>query len=229
MKRILIIEDDAEIAGIERDYLELAGYETDITGDGAEGMRLALTGDYALILLDVMLPGVDGFEICRRIRGKVDVPIIIVSARRSDIDKIRGLGFGADVDVYVEKPFSPGVLVARVKSQIAQYERLKEPRRDDTIRIGDIALDPSRHVVTVRGREKCLPNKEFKLLEFLMINADHVFSREDLYTRIWGMDPIGNTATVPVHINRIREAVEEDPANPKHIVNIWGVGYKFKP
>lgn len=225
MKRILIIEDDAEIAGIERDYLELAGYETDITGDGAEGMRLALTGDYALILLDVMLPGVDGFEICRRIRGRVDVPIIIVSARRSDIDKIRGLGFGADV--YVEKPFSPGVLVARVKSQIAQYERLKEPRRDDTIRIGDIALDPSRHVVTVRGREKCLPNKEFKLLEFLMINADHVFSREDLYTRIWGMDPIGNT--VPVHINRIREAVEEDPANPKHIVNIWGVGYKFKP
>ncbi len=210
MKRILIIEDDAEIAGIERDYLELAGYETDITGDGAEGMRLALTGDYALILLDVMLPGVDGFEICRRIRGRVDVPIIIVSARRSDIDKIR-------------------VLVARVKSQIAQYERLKEPRRDDTIRIGDIALDPSRHVVTVRGREKCLPNKEFKLLEFLMINADHVFSREDLYTRIWGMDPIGNTATVPVHINRIREAVEEDPANPKHIVNIWGVGYKFKP
>lgn len=210
MKRILIIEDDAEIAGIERDYLELAGYETDITGDGAEGMRLALTGDYALILLDVMLPGVDGFEICRRIRGKVDVPIIIVSARCSDIDKIR-------------------VLVARVKSQIAQYERLKEPRRDDTIRIGDIALDPSRHVVTVRGREKCLPNKEFKLLEFLMINADHVFSREDLYTRIWGMDPIGNTATVPVHINRIREAVEEDPANPKHIVNIWGVGYKFKP
>lgn len=229
MKRILIIEDDAEIAGIERDYLELAGYETDITGDGAEGMRLALTGDYALILLDVMLPGVDGFEICRRIRGRVDVPIIIVSARRSDIDKIRGLGFGADVYVYVEKPFSPGVLVARVKSQIAQYERLKEPRRDDTIRIGDIALDPSRHVVTVRGREKCLPNKEFKLLEFLMINADHVFSREDLYTRIWGMDPIGNTATVPVHINRIREAVEEDPANPKHIVNIWGVGYKFKP
>lgn len=227
MKRILIIEDDAEIAGIERDYLELAGYETDITGDGAEGMRLALTGDYALILLDVMLPGVDGFEICRRIRGRVDVPIIIVSARRSDIDKIRGLGFGADV--YVEKPFSPGVLVARVKSQIAQYERLKEPRRDDTIRIGDIALDPSRHVVTVRGREKCLPNKEFKLLEFLMINADHVFSREDLYTRIWGMDPIGNTATVPVHINRICEAVEEDPANPKHIVNIWGVGYKFKP
>lgn len=210
MKRILIIEDDAEIAGIERDYLELAGYETDITGDGAEGMRLALTGDYALILLDVMLPGVDGFEICRRIRGRVDVPIIIVSARRSDIDKIR-------------------VLVARVKSQIAQYERLKEPRRDDTIRIGDIALDPSCHVVTVRGREKCLPNKEFKLLEFLMINADHVFSREDLYTRIWGMDPIGNTATVPVHINRIREAVEEDPANPKHIVNIWGVGYKFKP
>lgn len=227
MKRILIIEDDKEIAGIERDYLELSGYGTVIAEDGVEGMRLALTGGFDLILLDVMLPGMDGFEICRRIRGEIDIPIIMVTARRSDIDKIRGLGFGADG--YMEKPFSPGVLVARVKSQLAQYERLKGTKKDDTIRIADIVLDPSRHVVTVRGQEKRLPNKEFKLLEFLMINADHVFSREVLYTRIWGMDPIGNTATVPVHINRIREAVEEDPANPKHILNIWGVGYKFKP
>ncbi len=227
MKRILIIEDDKEIAGIERDYLQLSGYDTTIADDGVEGMRLALTGHFDLILLDVMLPGIDGFGICRRIRGAVDVPIIMVTARRSDIDKIRGLGFGADG--YMEKPFSPGVLVARVKSQLAQYERLKGTKKDDAIRIGDIALDPSRHVVTVRGEEKALPNKEFQLLEFLMINADHVFSRETLYMRIWGMEPIGNTATVPVHINRIREAIEEDPANPKHILNIWGVGYKFKP
>ncbi len=227
MKPILIIEDDPEIASIEQDYLELSGYQTTVTGDGAEGLRLALTGDYALIILDVMLPNVDGFEICRRIRSKIDIPILMVSARHSDIDKIRGLGFGADG--YVEKPFSPSVLVARVKSQLSQYQRLKGPKKDDTISIGDIVLDSSRHSVSVRGQEKALPNKEFKLLEFLMINADHVFTREDLYSRIWGMDPMGSTATVPVHINRIREAVEEDPANPRHIVNIWGVGYKFKP
>ena len=227
MKRILIVEDDNEIAGIERDYLELAGFGVTIAEEGIEGMRLALTGDFDLILLDVMLPGLDGFEICRRIRGKIDTPIMMVTARRSDIDKIRGLGFGADE--YIEKPFSPGVLVARVKSQFAQYERLKGGEREDSIHIGDVVLNPTTHVVMVRGEEKKLPNKEFKLLEFLMVNAGHVFSRETLYARIWGMDPLGNTATVPVHINRIREAIEEEPANPKHILNIWGVGYKFKP
>lgn len=229
MKKILIVEDDKEIAGIERDYLELAGFETAIAEEGTEGMRLALTGGFDLILLDVMLPGIDGFEICRRIRGLIDIPIMMVTARRSDIDKIRGLGFGADA--YVEKPFSPSVLVAKVKAQLAQYERLRgaEKEKDDAIRIGDIVLNPSTHIVTVRGEEKKFPNKEFKLLEFLMINADYVFSREDLYTRIWGMDSLGNTATVPVHINRLREEIEEDPANPKHILTIWGVGYKFKP
>lgn len=227
MKRILIIEDDKEIAGIEEDYLHLAGFSVDLADEGHEGMRLALTGDYDLILLDVMLPGMDGFEICRRIRGEIDTPIMMVTARRSDIDKIRGLGFGADE--YIEKPFSPSVLVARVKAQLAQYERLKGKKKDDSIIIGDIILNPSTHIVTVRGQEKLLPKKEFKLLEFLMIHADRVFSRESLYTRLWGMDPMGNTATVPVHINRIREAVEEDPAHPKHIVNVWGVGYKFKP
>lgn len=227
MKRILIVEDDQEIAGIEKDYLELSDFEVVISGDGPEGMRLALTGDFDLILLDVMLPGLSGFDICQRIRETIDTPIILVTARRSDSDKIRGFGFGADG--YIEKPFSPGVLVARVKAQLAQYDRLKGKKKDDAIRFGDIILDPGRHVVTVRGKEKCLPNKEFRLLEFLMVNADHVFSREALYTRIWGMDSLGNTATVPVHINRIREAVEEDPANPKHILNVWGVGYKFKP
>ena len=195
--------------------------------NGTRGLTEAMTGGYDLILLDVMLPGMDGFQICRKLRDKIDVPIMMVTAKRTDIDKIRGLGFGADD--YIEKPFSPGVLVAKVKSQLAQYERLKgKPHEKKCITIGDISLESDTHRVFVRGQEKVLPNKEFKLLEFLMLHADVVHSRETLYTRIWGMDSLGNTATVPVHINRLREAVEEDPADPKHILTIWGVGYKFK-
>lgn len=227
-KRILIVEDDDDIASIERDYLEMGGYEVKVEENGAAGLTEALTGEYDLILLDIMLPGMDGFQIVRKLRDKIDIPIMMVTARRSDIDKIRGLGFGADD--YIEKPFSPGVLVARVKSQLAQYERLKGTgERRKKISIGGITLEPDTHRIFVRGMEKVLPNKEFQLLEFLMVHADVVFSRESLYTRIWGMDSLGNTSTVPVHINRLREAVEEDPSNPKHILTIWGVGYKFKP
>lgn len=227
-KRILIVEDDDDIASIERDYLEVGGYEVKVEENGTAGLTEALTGEYDLILLDIMLPGMDGFQIVRKLRDKIDIPIMMVTARRSDIDKIRGLGFGADD--YIEKPFSPGVLVARVKSQLAQYERLKGTReRRKKISIGGITLEPDTHRIFVRGMEKVLPNKEFQLLEFLMVHADVVFSRESLYTRIWGMDSLGNTSTVPVHINRLREAVEEDPSNPKHILTIWGVGYKFKP
>lgn len=228
-ERILIIEDDEDIAHIEKDYLQLQHYEAVSVSDGAEGCRLALTEHFDLILLDLMLPGMDGFEICRRIRNHVDIPIVMVTARRSDLDKIKGLGFGADD--YIEKPFSPGVLVARVKARIDQYRRLKGTgeKGESTVSIGDVVLDPKTHRVTVRGREVILPNKEFQLLEFLMINADIVFSRDELYTRIWGMDSLGNTATVPVHINRLREEIEKDPANPRHLMTIWGVGYKFCP
>lgn len=227
-KRILIVEDDDDIASIERDYLEVSGYQVTVEENGTAGLTEALTGDYDLILLDVMLPGMDGFQIVRKLRDKVDIPIMMVTAKRTDIDKIRGLGFGADD--YIEKPFSPGVLVAKVKSQLAQYERLKgKPEDRKRITISDITLESDTHRIWVRGEEKVLPNKEFQLLEFLMVHADVVYSRETLYTRIWGMDSLGNTATVPVHINRLREAVEEDPANPKHILTIWGVGYKFKP
>lgn len=227
-KRILIVEDDDDIASIERDYLEVGGYEVKVEENGTAGLTEALTGEYDLILLDIMLPGMDGFQIVRKLRDKIDIPIMMVTARRSDIDKIRGLGFGADD--YIEKPFSPGVLVARVKSQLARYERLKGTgERRKKISIGGITLEPDTHRIFVRGEEKVLPNKEFQLLEFLMVHADVVFSRESLYTRIWGMDSLGNTSTVPVHINRLREAVEEDPSDPKHILTIWGVGYKFKP
>ena len=227
-KRILIVEDDDDIASIEKDYLEVSGYQVTVEENGTAGLTEALTGDYDLSLLDVMLPGMDGFQIVRKLRDKVDIPIMMVTAKRTDIDKIRGLGFGADD--YIEKPFSPGVLVAKVKSQLAQYERLKgKPEDRKRITISGITLESDTHRIWVRGEEKVLPNKEFQLLEFLMVHADVVYSRETLYTRIWGMDSLGNTATVPVHINRLREAVEEDPANPRHILTIWGVGYKFKP
>lgn len=227
-KRILIVEDDDDIASIEKDYLEVSGYEVHVEEDGARGLSEALTGIYDLFLLDVMLPNMDGFEICRKLRDKTDKPIMLVTAKREDIDKIRGLGYGADD--YIAKPFSPGVLVAKVKAQLAQYDRLKGTKRETKrITLGDIMLEPDTRRVWVDGKEKELPNKEFQLLEFLMEHPDVVFSRESLYTRIWGFDSLGNTSTVPVHINRLRETVEKDPANPRHIITIWGVGYKFKP
>jgi len=226
-KKILIIEDDADIAAIERDYLEISGYEVEICATGSDGMEKSLSGNFDLIILDIMLPEMDGFEVCKNIRDKVDIPIMMLTARKSDIDKIRGLGFGADD--YIEKPFSPSVLVARVKSQLAQYERLKGSADANKIMLGNIILESDTRRVFVNDKEIFLPNKEFQLLEFLMTNANIVFSREILYDRIWGMNSFGNTSTVAVHINRLREAVELDPAKPKHLVTVWGVGYKFKP
>jgi len=226
-KKILIIEDDADIAAIEKDYLEVSGYDVEISDNGSDGMRAALNGNFDLIILDIMLPGMNGFDVCKNIRGKIDIPIMMLTARKSDIDKIKGLGFGADD--YIEKPFSPSVFVARVKSRLAQYERLKGTADANKIILGNITLESDTHRVFVDEKEIVLPNKEFQLLEFLMTNANIVFSRETLYDRIWGMNSFGNTATVPVHINRLRDAVELDPAKPKHLITVWGVGYKFKP
>lgn len=228
-KKILIIEDDADIAAIERDYLEISGYEVEISATGPDGVEKALSGDFNLIILDIMLPEMDGFEVCKSIRDKIDIPIMMLTARKSDIDKIKGLGFGADD--YIEKPFSPSVLVARVKSQLAQYDRLKGSDKISTNKImfGNIILESDTRRVFVNDKEVVLPNKEFQLLEFLMTNANIVFSRETLYDRIWGMNSLGNTSTVAVHINRLREAVEQDSTKPKHLITVWGVGYKFKP
>ncbi len=226
-KKILIIEDDSDIAAIEKDYLEISGYEVEISATGSDGMKKALSGNFDLIILDIMLPEIDGFEVCKNIRDKIDIPIMMLTARKSDIDKIKGLGLGADD--YIEKPFSPSVLVARVKSQLAQYERLKGTADANKIMLGNITLESDTHRVFVNDKEVVLPNKEFQLLEFLMTNANIVFSRETLYDRIWGMNSFGNTSTVPVHINRLREAIELDPAKPKHLITVWGVGYKFKP
>ncbi len=232
MQRILIIEDDADIAAIERDYLAVNSYEAEIAGDGESGLALGLSGKFDLILLDVMLPGMDGFEVCRRLREKVDTPVLMVTARREDIDKIRGLGLGADD--YIEKPFSPSVLVARVKAHLATYERLTGGRaagsekKSAEIQIGGVRMNTETHRVYVNDKEVELKNKEYELLLFFMQNADIVFSREDLYERIWGMDAMGDNATVAVHINRLREKIEPDPAHPQYIQTVWGAGYRFR-
>lgn len=225
---ILIIEDDSAIAAIEQDYLEFNGFKADIASTGPEGLDMALKGTYNLILLDVMLPGMDGFQICKKLRETMDIPILMVTARREDVDQIRGLGLGADD--YIEKPFSPSVLIAKVRSQLTRYKRLKGDTEESSgiIEWGAITLNSKTHQVFVNGDERKLKNKEFQLLEFLMLNPNAVFSREHLYTKIWGLDAIGDTATVAVHVNRLREIIEEDSTNPQYILTVWGAGYKFK-
>lgn len=226
MDKILIIEDDVAIAEIERDYLELDGFAVEIAADGNVGLERGLSDEHSLILLDLMLPGMDGFAICRALREQIDVPILMVTARQEDIDKIRGLGLGADD--YIEKPFSPSVLVARVKAHLARYRRLTgSERTSGEIQIGGIRLNEETHRVYVDGREVELTNKEYELLLFFMLNVDVVFSREQLYERIWGWDAMGDSATVAVHINRLRKKIEQDPANPRYIVSVWGAGYRF--
>lgn len=229
MKRILIIEDDESIAAIERDYLVLAGFEVDIAATGGDGIAMGRSGHYDLILLDLMLPGVDGFSVCRTLRGTLDIPILMVTARQEDIDKIKGLGMGSDD--YITKPFSRNVLVARIKANLAQYDRLKNSGSRDRARIslGSVTLHTDTRRVFVDGTEVPLKNKEFELLYFLMSNADIVFSREALYERIWGYDALGDNATVAVHINRLREKIERDPSKPRYIQTVWGAGYRFKP
>lgn len=228
MEKILIVEDDTAIAEIERDYLALSGYDVTLAGDGEEGLRLGQSGTFDLILLDLMLPGMDGFAVCRKLREKTDIPILMVTARQEDIDKIRGLGLGADD--YIEKPFSPSVLVARVKAHLARYQRLTQSDRRPTgdIEIGGIRLNEQNHRVFVDGKEVSLKNKEYELLLFFMLNVDTVFSRETLYERIWGLDAMGGNATVAVHINRLRAKIEHDPENPRYIQTVWGAGYRFR-
>ncbi len=227
MAKILIIEDDADIAAIERDYLELSGYEVQICSDGTSGLKEAMCGQYDLMLLDLMLPGTDGFSICRTVREKRDIPILMVTALSKDVDKIRGLGFGADD--YIEKPFSPSVLVARVKAHLAQYRRLKpqDEGRPRLVTAGVLTADPEQRLIFKNGEQLPLKNKEYELLLFLMRHPGQVFSREDLYEMIWGLESMGDNVTVAVHINRLREKVEDDPSHPKLLQTVWGVGYRL--
>ena len=228
MSRILIIEDEEAIADLEKDYLELSGYEVEVENRGDTGLQKALEGDYDLIVLDLMLPGVDGFEICKKVREEKDIPILMVSAKKDDIDKIRGLGLGADD--YLTKPFSPSELVARVKAHLTRYERLvgTGTRSNDVIEIRGLKIDKTARRVWVDGVEKPFTTKEFDLLTFLAENPNHVYSKEELFRRIWNMDSVGDIATVTVHIKKIREKIEFDTQNPQYIETIWGVGYRFK-
>ena len=228
MSRILIIEDESSIAELEKDYLELSGFEVALEEEGNQGLKRALEEDFDLLILDLMLPGLDGFEICRRFREVKNTPIIMISAKKEDIDKIRGLGLGADD--YMTKPFSPSEMVARVKAHLARYERLigSGSPENEIIEIRGLKIDKTARRVWINGEEKNFTTKEFDLLTFLAQNPNHVFTKEELFSKIWDMESIGDIATVTVHIKKIREKIEFNTAKPQYIESIWGVGYRFK-
>lgn len=226
MKQILIIEDDLNIAELERDYLELNGYHVTIIEDGLIGLQQAVSGMYDVIIIDLMLPNKSGFEILKAVRGNSEIPVIIVSAKTDDIDKIRGLGYGADD--YLTKPFSPAELVARVKSHINRYERLMGKNTGAEILSNKgLEVNTASHQIYVNGKEVTFTAKEYELLVFLMSHPNIVFSKDHLFTTIWKEDCFGDTATVSVHIQKIRKKIEKDPANPQYIETIWGTGYRF--
>ena len=228
MSKILIVEDEEAIADLEKDYLEMSGYEVIIENDGIKGLESAMNSDVDLIILDLMLPGMDGYDICKQLREEKNIPIIMVTAKKDDIDKIRGLGLGADD--YMTKPFSPSELVARVKAHLSRYERLigSNQKSNDTVEIRGIKIDKTARRVYINGEEKVFTTKEFDLLTFLAENPNHVFTKEELFREIWDMDSIGDIATVTVHIKKIREKIEFDTSKPQYIETIWGVGYRFK-
>jgi len=228
MSIILIIEDEEEIAEIEKDYLEINGFVVDVEYDGEEGVRSALNKDYDLILLDLMLPNISGYDICKRIRVDKEVPILIVSAKKEDIDIIKGLGFGAND--YITKPFSPGELVARVKAQVERYNKIIDIGKNDNdkINIKGLTIDKPSRTVFLNEKEISLTATEFELLYFLASNPNRVFSKDEIFTRVWGIDSFGDVASVVVYIKKLREKLEITPSQQKYIETLWGVGYKFK-
>ncbi|MFD2115109.1 response regulator transcription factor [Paenibacillus yanchengensis] len=228
MKRILIIEDDPYIAELQKDYFALHEFDVTLSFDGKDGLQRALHEQYDLVIVDLQLPNVDGFEICRRIRDELEVPILIVSAKKEELDKIRGFGLGADD--FVTKPFSPNELVARAKAHMARYDRFKLGTKSipsDTLHIRELSINQSSHRVYVHDKEVFLTAKEFEVLVFMAKHPNRVFSKDQLFEKIWGFDSNGDIATVTVHISRIREKIEADPANPQFIETVWGAGYRF--
>lgn len=226
MKNILLIEDEVSIAELQRDYLEINDFNVDIEHTGNVGLQRALKGNYDLIILDIMLPGINGFDICKQIRAVKNIPILLVSAKKEDIDKIRGLGLGADD--YITKPFSPSELVARVKAHLARYERLSgSPTKTNTIFIHGISIDKSSRKVNINGEDLPFTTKEFDLLVFLMMHPNQVLNKEQLYENIWGFDSAADVSTVTVHIGKLRSKIERDPAHPKLLETVWGAGYRF--
>ncbi|TCW40731.1 DNA-binding response OmpR family regulator [Laceyella sacchari] len=227
VKRVLIIEDDTSIAQLQKDYLEVNGFQVEVEHSGHKGLQAALRADYDLIVLDLMLPNIDGFEVCRRIRAEKDVCILLVTARNEDIDKIKGFSLGADD--YITKPFSPGEFVARVKAHLARYERLlaKREEQQQEIHLHDVVINQSSHRVHVRGREVFLTSKEFELLCFFANHPNQVFSKENLFDRLWGVDATADLSTVTVHVHRLREKIEANPSRPQLIETVWGAGYRL--
>jgi DNA-binding response OmpR family regulator len=229
MSKILIIEDEAITSELEKDYLELNNYEVDVEHTGEGGLHCALENDYDIVILDLMLPGIDGFEVCKKIREEKDIPILMVSSRNDDIDKIRGLGLGADD--YLTKPFSPSEMLARVKAHMSRYRRLVQTGikpQNTIVEIRGLRIDKTARRITVNGQETTFTTKEFDLLSFLAENPNHVYTKEELFREVWAMDSVGEIATVTVHIKKIREKIEEDTTKPTYIETIWGVGYRFK-
>lgn len=228
MKKVLIVEDDISIAELERDYLEMSGFAVTIETTGSAGLSKAKSKLFDLIILDLMLPELDGYEICKQLRVESDIPILFVSARKEDIDKIRGLGLGADD--YITKPFSPSELVARVKAHISRYERLKgsSTLQNDQIENKGLRIDKTARRVFIHENEVVLTTKEFDLLIYLASNPNRVFTKEELFEKIWGLDSQGEITTVTVHIRKLREKIEKDPSKPQYIETIWGVGYRFE-
>ncbi|MBU0955694.1 MAG: response regulator transcription factor [Spirochaetes bacterium] len=226
---ILLIEDNPSLSALVCDYLTLSGYACITAMDGTAGLELALAGNFDLMILDIMLPGIDGFEICRRFRESSDIPLLLLSARREDIDKIRGLGLGADD--YITKPFSPGELMARVKAHLARYQRLtgtESGKKNPLVSIRGLSLDAVAKTVAIAGRMVDLTPKEFDLLQLLMTNPNKVFSKEELFDRIWGEDRHGDISTVTVHVRKIREKIEEKPSEPRYLETVWGMGYRIR-
>lgn len=229
MYKVLIVEDDEAIAELEKDYLEINGFDVSIEKDGEDGTRRALSEPFDIFILDLMLPGIDGFEVCKRIREEKNVPIIMISAKKDDIDKIRGFGIGADD--YMTKPFSPSELVARVKAHLARYERLVSTKvydSENVIEIRGLKIDKDARKVIVHGEEKQFSSREFDVLLYLAENPNRVISKEELFEAIWGQDPYGEVSTVTVHIKKVREKIEIDSTKPQYVQTIWGVGYRFR-
>lgn len=229
MKKILIVEDDRSIASLQKDYLELSGYSVSIASSGTEGLRALQEQEFELVILDIMLPGVDGFEVLKSIREQDDIPVLLVSARAEEIYKINGLGLGADD--YITKPFSSAELVARVHAHLSKYDRLKERFGNGStgtkLQVRGLEIQKDSRRVFINGKEVMLAQKEFDLLLFLFQNANRVFAKEELFERIWGLDAMGDVSTVTVHIARIREKIEETPSKPQYIGTVWGAGYRF--
>jgi DNA-binding response OmpR family regulator len=226
LKSVLIIEDDLNIAELERDYLQLNGYKVDIVQDGDSGLKKALSGVYDILIVDLMLPQKDGFEIIIEVRKTLEIPVIILSARNEDIDKIRGLDYGADD--YLTKPFSPAELMARIKSHLKRYERLTGKNTTlEVLNHRGLEINTASHKVYVNGKEVQLTAKEYEILLFFASNPNIVFTKEHLFDTLWGEDYYGDLAIVPVHIQKIRKKIEKDPANPEYIETIWGTGYRF--